>query len=318
MKNMTNETHIEGLLYEHKLSVKVSGENSKKPGTTFITGEISIATDDNMVNIVPVHFSYVTATFASGAANATFAVLKNICDGVLKTVMGSSKETAARLRIDSALDLNDFYVEENGEDKLISTKRNEGGFVHLVDQLNPDEKTRNTFKCDMLITKALRVEANEEKQLPEKVVLKGAIFNFRKALLPVEFTVLNPIAMNYFEDLNPTSSEPILTKVWGRQESSVIVKTIVEESAFGEDSIREVTNTRKDFIITGAAKEVSVWDDESTITAEELTKAIADREVYLATVKRRQEEYKASKKTNSASAIASTESIIPADAGFKF
>ena len=30
---MKNTTHIEGLLYQHSLSLKTSGENSKNPGT---------------------------------------------------------------------------------------------------------------------------------------------------------------------------------------------------------------------------------------------------------------------------------------------
>ena len=33
LKKVTNETHIEGLLYEHNLAVKVTGPNSKAPGT---------------------------------------------------------------------------------------------------------------------------------------------------------------------------------------------------------------------------------------------------------------------------------------------
>ena len=45
MKKMTNETHIEGRIYEHDLALKVSGPNSKTPGTQFIGGSISIATD---------------------------------------------------------------------------------------------------------------------------------------------------------------------------------------------------------------------------------------------------------------------------------
>ena len=32
-KTVYNSTHIEGLLYEHKLEKKVSGDNSKNPGT---------------------------------------------------------------------------------------------------------------------------------------------------------------------------------------------------------------------------------------------------------------------------------------------
>ena len=31
--NIENATHIEGLLYQHALSLKTSGENSKNPGT---------------------------------------------------------------------------------------------------------------------------------------------------------------------------------------------------------------------------------------------------------------------------------------------
>ena len=30
---MKNTTHIEGLLYQHSLTLKTSGENSKNPGT---------------------------------------------------------------------------------------------------------------------------------------------------------------------------------------------------------------------------------------------------------------------------------------------
>ena len=71
-KSFINTTHIEGILYEHALETKVTGENSKNPGTAFITGTISIATDDKMTNIVPVHFTYVTATTSTCKANATF------------------------------------------------------------------------------------------------------------------------------------------------------------------------------------------------------------------------------------------------------
>ena len=56
-KTMINQTHIEGVLYEHDLTIKESGENSKNPGTKFISGTISIATDDAMTNIVPIHFT---------------------------------------------------------------------------------------------------------------------------------------------------------------------------------------------------------------------------------------------------------------------
>lgn len=295
MKVMKNTTHIEGYLYEHDLEIKVSGANSKNPGTQYITGTASIATDDMGVNIVPVHFSYVTATTSKGNPNATFSTLKNIIDGVIGSIMKDGKEKAGKLRIDSAIGLNEFYTERDGKEELVSAKRNEGGFVHVCDVLNEDEKTRNTFECDILITNCRRVEANQEKNIPEKVIVKGAIFDFRKALLPVEFTALNPNAMNYFEDLGASQSNPVLTKIWGRQISETVVKKTVEESAFGDAAVKETKSSRRDFVITGAAKEPYVWDDENTMTAAELTEAIANREVYLAGIKQRADEYKASK-----------------------
>lgn len=298
-KTMINQTHVEGVLYEHALEVKVTGENSKNPGTTFISGTVSIATDDEMVNIVPVHFTYVTAVTSTGKANATFDTLNNIVNGTYGSVMKNGAENAVKLRIDSAIGLNEFYTDRNGKEELVSAKRNEGGFVHKVDVLDEDEKQRNTFKTDMIINCVTRIDADEERQTPEKVIIKGAIFNFRKDLLPVEFSATNPNAMNYFENLGATQKEPVFTCVWGRQVSEVVVRKIVTESAFGEDEVREVKNTRKDFVITGAIKEPYVWDDESSITAVELNEAIQKREVDLAAMKKRQDEYKASKAATS-------------------
>lgn len=300
MKKTVNTTHIEGLLYEHDLQIRESGPNSKNPGTVFIMGNVSIATDDNQENIVQVHFSYVTATTSKGNTNATFGVLKDIVEGKLGTVMDRGVEGAAKLRIDSAIGLNDFYTDRNGEETLVSAKRNEGGFVHTVASLAEDEKTRNTFKCDMLITKTKRIEADEEKKTPERLEVSGYIFDFRNALLPVTFSALNPNAMDYFEGLDASSKNPTFTQVWGRQVSMVSVRQIVTESAFGDDEVREVTNTRRDFVITGAAKNPYDWDDEATLTAAEMNEKMAERETYLATVKQRNDEYKASRNTASA------------------
>ncbi len=305
-KTMINQTHIEGVLYEHALESKVSGETSKNPGTPFISGTIGIATDDAMTNIITVHFTYVTATFGSGKPNDTYTTLNNIINGTFGTYMKDGADKAVKLRVDSAIGLNEFYTDRNGKEELVSAKRNEGGFVHKVDAIDADEKVRNTFKTDMLINSVTRTEADEEKKIPEKVIVKGAIFNFRKDLLPVEFSATNPHAMDYFEGLGASQKEPVFTCVWGRQVSEVVTRTITTESAFGEDEVREIKSTRKDFVITGAAKEPYLWDDESSITAVELNEAIQKREVDLAAMKKRQDEYKASKASGAGSSTITT------------
>lgn len=288
---MFNQTHIEGALYQHDLTLKVTGENSKNPGTEFISGTIEIATDDAGINIVPVHFTYVTATTSKGSANATFNVLKNIIDRVYKTVMTDGAENATMLRIDSAIGLNEFY---DRNDQFVSIKRNEGGFVHVTPTIAEDERTRNTFDCDIIINNVTHIEGDEEKGTTDKAVVKGVIFNFRNDVMPVEFSAINPKAIDYFEGLSASNSNPIFTRIKGRQISESIVRRVEEESAFGEPSIKEYKSTKKDFVITWAMPEPYVWDDDSTITARELTEALAAREITLAEIKKRNDEYKAS------------------------
>ena len=312
MKKMINTTRIEGWVYDHKLEKKVSGQNAKNPNTTYITGTLNVATDNALTNIVPVHFTYVTATTSKGTPNATFDVLNDIIEGKIKTVMGHGADQAATIRIDSNLGLNEFYSDRSGKEELVSAKRNEGGFIHVNESLNTDELKRATFECDILITGATRIEANEERNLPEKVIVKGAIFDFRGALLPVELTALNAGAMNYFENLGATPKTPVLTMVRGVQISETVVRKFEEESAFGDTYVREVPSQRKDWVITWAKGEPYEWDDASTLTVMELNEAISNREIALATMKKRNDEYKASR---GAVAPAIT---TPRNAGFNF
>lgn len=309
MKKMINKTRIDGRLYQHTLELKESGPNSKNPGTKFITGNIEIATDNAITNIVTVHYTYVTATTSTGKANATFNVLKDIIDEKLGSVMKHGADNAAIITIDSAVGLNEFFSDRNGKEELVSAKRNEGGFAVVKSAADEDETKRNTFDVDMIITGTRIIEADVEKNLPEKMVLRGAIFDFRNSLLPVEFSVLNPRAISYFESLDITQKTPVFTRLQGRQVSEVVTREVVEESAFGDPVVKKFASTRKDWVVTWAASEPYTWDDESSITAAELTKAMSDRETYLATLKQRQDEYKASKNAPAAA---------PANAGFNF
>lgn len=295
MKAVINTSHIEGYIYESALELRVTGANAKKPGVQFIMGNLSIATDDALTNIVPVHFTYVTETTSNGSSNATFSTLRDIINGKLGTVMGDGVENAAKVRIDSAIGLNEFYSDRSGKTELVSVKRNEGGFVHVVNELNADEKARNTFTADMLITNVAFVEGDPTRDIKDKVTVRGCIFDFRKAVLPVDFSVTNTKGIAYFEGLEASPKNPVFLKVWGRQISQTVTNTRTEESSWGEANVQTSASTRRDWVITGSNPEPYTWDSEETITAKELTEAMANREIYLAGIKQRQDEYKASK-----------------------
>lgn len=315
-KKMKNESHIEGYVYEHKLEMKESGPNSKNPGTEFISGTLSVATDDEMLNVVQVHFTYVTAVTAKGKPNNTFNVLQSIIDGKIGSVMEHGKENAGKVRIDSAIGLNEWY---DKDDKLVSVRRNEGGFVHQVQELC-EPKARATFNTDMVITNVRRFEADEEKETPEKVTVKGCVFDFRNALLPVEFSVYAPYApakaLDYFESLGASPNTPVFTRVQGIQVSKTVVRKIEEENAFGEAIVKESRSSQRDMVINWAQPETYAWDSEDTLLASEFSEMIAAREVYLADVKKRQDEYQASR--GNAAAGGATKTATPAKGEYNF
>ena len=301
MRKTINQITLAGRVYESNIALKKVQDTSKESfGTEFINGTLDIATDEDCLNVVQVHFTYVTATTKQGKKNATFDVLKDIIENG-KTVVADGKDEATCVKIDTALDLNDFYTTRDGEETLVSAKRCEGGFVSKVAK-NKLPEERNRFEVDMFINGTKIVEANEEKNIPaDYLIVKGAVFNFRGAIKPVDFVVKSPGGIKYFESIDASPQNPTFTKVWGNIISSTIVTRKEEESEFGEPVVKEYTRTTKEWIVTGTSKASAVYpigDEKSGITAEEIKKALADREIYLADIKKRAEEWAASKKAS--------------------
>lgn len=318
MKYTQNTVTISGYIYSfgeangrNMLEMRVTGDNSKNPGTEYIAGTIQVAVDEAGLNVIPVHFTYVTEKTSTGKTSPTFGVLKSLIESG-KTWVKDGKENATKVKIDTALALNDFYVQENGADRLVSSVVHEGGFVNVINGELPDEAERNTFRCDMVITNVTHIDADGEKVMEDYATVRGAIFNFRKEILPITFTVRNPQGMAYFEGLD-TDDAPAYTKVWGRINCETKTTTITEESAFGEDAVRTFEKKTRDWCITGTARECYEFGDEEVLTGEELTKAMQDREIKLAEAKKRSEEYKASK-----GAPAPAAAPAPKKGGFNF
>lgn len=286
MKKMINTEHVEGRIYQHNL-VKKTVQNQTSPnfGKEFISGNLEIAVDEDGLIVIPVHYSYVTEVNNNGNKNQTYANLEKIInDG--KTWISNGKDEAMKVRADTALSVNDFYTQDN---RLVSMKVNEGGFITFISELSPEDE-RNTFTIDMLITNTTMVEADEEKNIKEDyLIIKGAIFNFRNELLPVDFIVRNKDGINYFEDLNITPNEPVFTKVWGIINCGSIINEIKEETAFGGAAVRTFERKIKEWIVTRAAGVPYDFGDESVLTIAEVQKAMQDREIKLADIKKAKE-----------------------------
>ena len=304
MKKMINKVHIEGWVYDHKLTSKVAGEKAKNPGVTFINGTVDIATDNNCLNIVTIHYSYVTPVTKQNKPNATFNALNSILTDN-KTVVKVGKENAVKVRADTSIGLNEFYSDRSGKEELVSAKRNEGGFIHIItDALSEKDTDRNNWEADTVVTKVREIEADPERNLPAKVVISGYMFDFKNALLPVDVMAYKESAQNYFLGLEASESNPTFIKLKGQQVSQVIIRTVTEESAFGDEpDVKEFKNTVREFVVTGALPPYE-WDSEESITAQEMKEALASREITKAEIKQRQDEYNASRSTKAPAAAA--------------
>jgi hypothetical protein len=162
----------------------------------------------------------------------------------------------------------------------------------------------------MLINATQYVEADEERNISEDyLIVKGAVFNFRNDILPVELICKSEGGIKYFESLEASPNNLTFTKVWGQINSQTIVRKVEEESAFGEPAVKEYTRTTREWVITGTSKPESIYeigDPDTGITTEDIKKAMADREVHLADVKQKQEEYQASKAATTPKPVATS------------
>lgn len=286
-----NQVIVEGYVFDHTLQHRVTGENSKNPGTDFINGNISIATDEDKTNIVTVKFNYVTSTYKNGNPNRTYQTLDQIINAGAKA-SEVDLGMATKVKVTGAIDTNDF-LGRDGE--MVAARQITGSFCDIVQVLNADEAKRATFKADYLVygTKEHEVEDGDDY-----LELNGYCFNFRGDLLPINLSVVNPGGISWFEDQEPSVNNPLLCRVWGDIVSTIIKKETVTESAWGEAQVDVSTRTITAWNITGCNTDCGEFDDDSTITKDELEKAKNARVEYVASEKARQEEYRNSQQGN--------------------
>lgn len=309
MKQFINNVHVEGYIFSHSLQARVTGEQSKNPGTPFIQGIINVATDDQGMNVVPVSFTYVTERYArSGKENATYKVLQQILSGTQNTFeeVGTS---ALKVRIDGDVEINDFL----GRDGMVAAKRVRGSFCHLSN----DVDFKAFFETDMLIAE---VTLREVEDGEDYMNIRGYAFNFRGDVLPVTYTIKNPDGIKYFENCEISNANPLLTRVWGNIISTTVETKNEIESAFGGPQVNITTRTLRSWQIEGCAAEPYEYDDESTITVDEFKQKLVEREEHVAAEKKRAEDYQASHNASASAFTAPTSNAKPAaiPGDFKF
>lgn len=300
MRKTKNEEIIAGYVYQHDLTIKeVKNEKSANFGKPFISGTLDVAVNEDGTNVIKTHYTYVAPTTKNGSENRTYKALEKIIN-TNQTWVSVGKDEALKIKLNPYLDVNDFYTSNgNGEDELISVKRNEGRFAEIITEIPKDT---NSFKFDMLITGMKDVEANEERHIEEHSILHGAIFNYRGEILPVELAIYTEAGRDYFASQDISSKNPCFTQVWGKIDWTTHMEQIETESAFGEALVREVPRGHKQWIVTGALAVPYDFGDEAAITEDEVVEKMQQRNVKLAEAKAQREEYLKNRNSHAAPA----------------
>ncbi len=282
MKKTTNNAHVEGYVFSHKLRQLVS----KKDNTPFISGDVNIATDSTFTNVVKVNFGYVTEFFKSGKVNATYQVLMDIINGISKTaeIDGAA---AVKLRIDGSVSNNDF-VTKDGE--MVSPKQVRGQFAHVMEGNIREDAA--TFDIDMLINNVVEHEVEDGD---DYITLSGCTFSFSQAMVPLDVNVRSNGGINYFMGLDISKKNPVFTHVKGEIVSKSVEREVTEESAFGDPIVRKVMRSLHTWDVTWAAVEPYEFGEEGVLTVDELKEKMNERQEYLASVQKRHDDYIASR-----------------------
>lgn len=304
-QKLINTEKIQGYLYDFKLEKKkVQNKESKNFGQEYIGGSIDVLTSEDGMNIVTVKYTYVVPKTSKGSTNKTYDTLLQIIENG-KTVIKDGKDNALKVKVDTSLALNEFLssrTDENGERELVSAKENNGGFVTIVSEIEPNEDKRTKFECDMFITGYRTIEANEERGTQAHGEVSGWVFNFKGDPLPVTFKIRNEAGMNYFEGLDLNEHNPIFTLVRGILSSSTrVVKNEIKNAWTNDVEVEEKTYSSKEWLITSSSPETYPLDDaQNGIVPEDVQNLKAAREKTIAEIKARQEAYEASKSQGNA------------------
>lgn len=278
--NFLNKVHIEGYIFDHDLQKRTS-----KNGVDYIGGIVNIATSEDAMNVVPVHFIYVTETYSkSGKPNPNFAILEKIIDE--NNTYSVNGNEAQKVRIDGNIGVNDF-VTRDGE--MASPKRVVASFIHTMNPSDDISDKSSTFDADMLITSCIEKEVEDGDDYVE---LGGYVFGYQGSLVPVTFSIRNKAGMKYFLGQDISKGNPYCTELWGNIVSTTVTREEKVESAFGAPKVNVTSRTLRAWDVEGCNPESYEWDDESFITKAELKKCIEVREERLADVRKRNEEYR--------------------------
>lgn len=278
MKKFVNEIKIQGRVFNfgstesRMLQVREAGPNSKNPGSKYMRGELNVAIDDEGKNVVPVWYQYEPELWPSKDGgpereNSKYNTLKRLIEeGACWESNG--KDAAPIVSLKCEFETNVYFTQD---EQMRTANRVRGGFINTMPSMSGD-KGFATFNVGcVLVNTRLHDEDNDDSK---RLELQGYAFNFRNEVQPFTFNMRNEAGIQYFIDQDISKANPMVTQIWGNINNIIFDREIVKESAFGDPLVEKVSTFIRSYDVTGATNKIYDFDDESTITKEEMRSLI--------------------------------------------
>lgn len=271
IRQAENRIFIEGLLSE------VNIEEKDIKGKPAITGNVVIktsATEEHEVNV----FSYKYKK--DGTENGIYKGLVTVMNEY-KSMAEVGKEEADRVRITTGqLGLNEYFGQDG---QLKSYPKISSSFINRLkpsEELNPKAE----FEVEIFVQSVVPEIKNDEET--GRVIIKAYIVEYGGKIFPFSFIVENEEAIPFVE-ANYESGKTVW--IAGDIINKVEKKVVKKETAFGKDKEREVTNTTREYVVTGGDMP---FDEENAkaYNIDEIKKALAERELSLEELKNKKSE----------------------------
>jgi hypothetical protein len=305
LKKWKNNVEVQGYVFEHTLN-----ERTSKAGQNYIAGDLKIATDEEGLNVVTVHYGYVTPMTAKGNPNETYNFLQTLIQDN-KTWISVGKANAQKVRVSSAaIEVNDFWSER--DQTMVAPKRIRGSFCSA---LTGNITKPAVFDVDMVIDTVVHHEVENGDDYLE---LKGNVFDFRNNLIPLSLSVSKEEGIYVFEGMEISQKNPAVVHLWGSIVTNTVVseETSKEEVAFGAPVVNTTSRKFQSWQVEGASVKQD-FDSEATVTAEEFAELVQKRQEHVASEKTRQLEYR-NRNSGFATATPASKVETPFEDGYAF
>lgn len=285
LEQAPNKVTIEGILSEVDLkegTTKNNPANPQKSGREYIGGNIKVRVDQE-VNGKQEENEVTVRLFAmknknDGNPNPAYENIRKIKDTMTSIAACGNVEDATRVRITTGSITENAYYSMSGN--LVSMPQINASFVQAIRK--DDCKPKADFDATIVVG-SIKDEIRDDAETG-RLIIKAVLVQYGGKVDAVDFIVASTSAVNH---IRTYWSEGDTVEVAGKVNFTSRTIKRTKEVGFGDPIVDERTVSVRELIITSGSEEG--FSDETAYNADEIKKALAERQTRIEASKKKEE-----------------------------